>query len=152
MYTNIQKDTTRVSCSNSTTVMWPIARFWTILKWTLPQNSRSNIAYVTPATVNCSYCTSDEGRGDCPKLVEWPRNKTRHHCCILLAICIRTQKTMHGTKNLKCLHYSRVQNSKSHYLPACAFPRSAHTTFRNTEKEITNSITAQFITLVTFLP
>jgi len=38
-----------------------------------------------------------------------------------------------------------VKNSKSLFLPVCAFPRSVHTTSRNTETEITNRITEQFI-------
>jgi hypothetical protein len=40
------------------------------LKWTLPQNSRPNVTYVIAVTVNCSYCTPDDGRGECPKHVE----------------------------------------------------------------------------------
>jgi hypothetical protein len=40
------------------------------LKWTLSQNSRSKITYVIPVTVNCSYFTPDERRGECPKHVE----------------------------------------------------------------------------------
>jgi hypothetical protein len=27
-------------------------------------------------TVNCSYCTPDDGHGECPKHAEWYRNKT----------------------------------------------------------------------------
>jgi hypothetical protein len=41
------------------------------LKPTLPQGSRSNVTYVAPVTVNCSYCTPDDGYGKYPKHVEW---------------------------------------------------------------------------------
>jgi hypothetical protein len=50
--------------------------FGQLLKRTLPQNSRSNVTYVVPVTVKCSYCTPDDGRGECPKHVVWSCNKT----------------------------------------------------------------------------
>jgi hypothetical protein len=43
---------------------------WKGLKWTLPRNSRANVTYDIPVTVHCSYCTPDDGRGECPKHVE----------------------------------------------------------------------------------
>lgn len=49
------------------------------------------------------------------------------------------------TQHIRHLQYSTVKNNKSLCLPVCAFRRSIHTTFRNTEKEITNSINVQFI-------
>jgi hypothetical protein len=35
------------------------------------------LQYVVPVTVNCSYCTSDDGCGECPKHVELSCNKTK---------------------------------------------------------------------------
>jgi hypothetical protein len=57
-----------------------------MIMWKLPQNSRSTVTYVIPVIVNCSYCTPDDGRGECPKHVEWSCNKKRYHCCILLDV------------------------------------------------------------------
>jgi hypothetical protein len=51
--------------------------FGQFLKRTLPQNSRSSVTYVIPVTVNCRCCATDDGRGDCPKHVEWSCNKTK---------------------------------------------------------------------------
>jgi hypothetical protein len=47
------------------------------LKPTLPQSSRSDVTYVVPVVVNCSYCTPDDGYGTCPKHVEWSCNKIK---------------------------------------------------------------------------
>jgi hypothetical protein len=63
--------------SNSTTVMWPTVRSWTVFKPTLPQGSRSDGPYVVPVVVNCSYCTPDDGYGKYPKHVEWTCNKIK---------------------------------------------------------------------------
>jgi hypothetical protein len=51
--------------------------FEQLLNWTLPQNSRSNVTYVTPVTVNCIYCTPDDGCGDRQTHVEISCNKTK---------------------------------------------------------------------------
>jgi hypothetical protein len=51
--------------------------FGQLLKRTLPHNSRSSVTYVIAVTVNCSSCTPDYGRGECPKHVEWSCNKTK---------------------------------------------------------------------------
>jgi hypothetical protein len=80
-----------VGC-NSTTVMWPTARSWTVFKRTLPQSSRSDVTYVVPVVVNCSYCTPDDGYGTYPKHVEWSCNKIKilvlhlvgHFLCIYI--------------------------------------------------------------------
>jgi hypothetical protein len=58
-------------------VMWPTTRSWTIFKRTLPQKSRSDVTYVVPVAVNCSYCTPDDGYGKYLKHVEWSCNKIK---------------------------------------------------------------------------
>jgi hypothetical protein len=57
--------------------MWPTAWSWTVFKPTLPQGSRSDVTYVVPVVVNCSYYTPDDGYGKYPKHVEWSCNKIK---------------------------------------------------------------------------
>jgi hypothetical protein len=90
---NVDVESKRGGCGwVRTTVMWPIARSWTVFKPTLPQGSRSDLTYVVPVVVNCSYCTPDDGYGKYPKHVEWSCNKIKilvlhlvgHFVCIYI--------------------------------------------------------------------
>jgi hypothetical protein len=66
----------------------------TVFKPMLPQSSRSNVTYVVPVTVNCSYCTPDDGYGKYSKHVEWSCNKIKilvlhlvgHFVCISITM------------------------------------------------------------------
>jgi hypothetical protein len=74
---NVHITLDRKFCGNVAVGRITVVEFEQHLKWTLPQNLRSNVTYVIPVTLNCSYCTPDDGRGECPKHVEWSCNKTK---------------------------------------------------------------------------
>jgi hypothetical protein len=88
------------SCSKSDD--WSHYRGWIgqLLKWTLPQNSRSNVTYVIPVTVKCSCFTPGDGRGKYPRYVEWSCNKAivascwifvYKHMCRFLVYFVRAE-------------------------------------------------------------
>jgi hypothetical protein len=74
--------------SNSTTVMWPTARLWTLFKRTLPQRSRSSATYVVPVVVNYSYCTADDGYGKYPKRVFCMCIYIYIYMCVCVCVCV----------------------------------------------------------------
>jgi hypothetical protein len=87
------------------------------LKPTLPQGSRSNVTYVVPVVVNCSYCTPVDGYGKYPNHVESSCNKIKilvlhlvgHFVCIYInlqiskQLCSLKNRTANDKNKPRCL-------------------------------------------------
>jgi hypothetical protein len=95
--------------------------------------SRSDVTYVVPVAVNCSYCTPDDGYGKYPKHVEWSCNKIKilalhlvgHFVCIYITCIFLTDFR-------KILKY-QISWKSVQWEPSCS-TRTDRQTFRHDTK------------------